>query len=275
MTYSLIVTREHYKLLSLQWYEKSVLTSKKWKEKQGNNNVDCLLNMNSSFISYLEKVNHISLHNDWSHHCDDFSFLQKTASFQGNYLVAAGLTDVQIEIIKHSYPVLVEYIPCFVSEIYVFAKEGDPVVGMQEIYSEAYTWDTPIPDSDEFIPIKECNLSDICPSRFTKLLLTFDYQCSDPAANYALVLQTSYKEKIVDWRCVKPSDFFIKDGDNFRSFLPFRYELLIKDSKKIPHYSVKIFLWNIDKTNTVQPVKCTVSTFKSNPYIYAMGENMR
>jgi hypothetical protein len=275
MIYTLVVTREHYKFLPLQWFEKSVSKSIEWIAKQGEKNVDCILNTNRAFISYYEEKMKTPLNIIEIEGLDDFSILQKVATLQSNYMIVAGLTDVQIEIIKHFYPVLVEYIPCYTSEIYVFAKEGKGIEGMQKINTEEYTWDIPILDSYEFIPIKECNLQDICPSRFTKILLTFDYQCDTVPFDYALVLQTSYKGTITDWRCVKPNDFYIKNGDMYRSFLPFRYELLVKDSKRISHYSVKIFIWNMNKTNIVHPVKCSISTYKSNPYIYGMVENLR
>jgi len=277
MIYSLVVTREHYKLLSLQWFEKSVLKGAEWIEKNGEDNVDCLLNISASSLKYYEEKHGILLNNQISKSelCDDFSFSSKVESLQGNYLVVAGLTDMQIEIIKHYYPVLVEYIHCSTSEIYVFAKTGTGIEGMQKINTEEFFWDEPIPAECEFVPIKECNLSDLTPSRFTKILLTLDYKSMDSIADYALVLQTSYKGTIADWRGVKPTDFFIKKGDYYSSSLPFRYELLVKDSKRIPHYSVKIFLWNISKKDTINPIRCSISTYKSNPYIYGMEENLR
>ena len=277
MTYSLFVTREHYKLLSLQWYEKSVSKSIEWVEKKGKDDVDCLLNMPVRFLEYYENKNGVEINNSihFNHPLDDFSFKQKIESLKSNYMVVAGLTDVQIEIIKYFYPVLLEYIPCFTSEIYVFAKDGISIEEMQKISTEEYFWNESVSEYDEFIPIKECNLSDICNSRFTKLLLTFDYLCNDSTANYALVLETSYKGTVADWRCVKPSNFFIKERELYRSFLPLRYELMVKDSKRIPHYTVKIFLWNMDKTTKVQPETCSLSTFRGNPYIYGMGEDLK
>ncbi|MCL2131731.1 MAG: glycosyltransferase family 39 protein [Lentimicrobiaceae bacterium] len=281
MTYSLVFPREHYKLLSLQWYEKSVSKSVEWIKKHGKNNVDCLLNMAIPFLAYYEGENEICIDNLLYSNspCGDFSFLQKVESLQSQYLVAAGLTDVQIEVIKQFYPVLLEYIPCFSSEIYVFAKsetsDEKKIEGMPVINTEEYSWDAPIPAEEEFIPLKECNLSEICPSRFTKILLTLDYVCNDHTADYALVLETSYKGTIADWRCVKPNEFFIENGDTCRAFLPFRYELLVKDSKRIANYSVKIFLWNFDKTASINPVKCCISTYKDNSYIYGLVENLR
>jgi hypothetical protein len=276
-TYSLAISRKHYKLLSMQWHEKSVLKGMEWIKKHGQDNVDCILIMTSNSVNYYEKKYGSLLNNRIYKYenLDDFSFAQKVESFQGNYLVVAGLTDIQIEIIKYFYPVLKEYIPCSTSEIYVFAKMGTEIEGMQKINSVEYTWNEPIPAEYEFITVKECNLSDLYPSRFTKILLTFDYQSADSIADYALVLQTSYKGNIADWRCVKPSDFSIKNEENYRSFLPFRYELLIKDSKTIPHYRVKIFLWNIGKKDIIHPVKCDISIYKSNPYIYGIVENLR
>jgi len=61
----------------------------------------------------------------------------------------------------------------------------------------------------------------------------------------------------------------------YRIFLPFRYELLVKNSKRMGNYSVKIFLWNKGKTDVITPVKCSLSIYKSNPYIYGMEENLR
>jgi hypothetical protein len=236
-----------------------------------------MLNMHPSFIQYYEDKKGIFLDNkfDFDSLDVDFSFFDKIESLKSDYLVVAGLTDVQIEIVKHCYPVLLEYLPCFTSEIYVFSKTGNGIEGKQMIKSEDFSFDFPISEESEFIPIKECNLSEICSSRFTKLLLTFDYHCIDPDADYALVLQTSYKGTVADWRCVKPQDFFIKDGEVYRSFLPFRYELLVKDSKRIPHYTVKIFLWNIGKTDKIDPINCNISTFESNRYIYGLVEELQ
>lgn len=277
MIYSLIVPLEYYKNISLQWYQISISKSMEWREKKGSENVDCLLNMSVSFVEYYEKKYGVNIDNKLFSNfpIDDFSFMKKIETLKSNYLIVSGLTDIQIEIVKYFYPVLLEYIPCFTSEVYVFAKTGNGIEGMQKIVQEEYTWNEPMPTENEFVPLKECNLSEICSSRFTKILLTFDYLCSDTTADYALVLQTSYKGTIADWRCVKPHDFFIKEGDMYRSFLPLRYELLVKDSKRIPYYSVKIFLWNIDKTDAVIPVKCSISTFNGNPYIHGLGEHLK
>jgi len=276
MVYSLVVTREHYKLLTLQWFEKSVLKMAEWVEKQGEENVDGMLIMTTHSLKFYEEKHDILLNNKLYKYdvCDDLSFAQKVDSLQGNYLVVAGLNDNQIEIIKHYYPVLLEYIPCTASEIYVFAKTGTGIEGMQKINAEEFFWDEPISAECEFVPLKECNLADLCPSRFTKIVLTLDYQSMDSIADYALVLQTSYKGTVADWRCVKPKEFFFKNGECHSSFLPFRYELLVKDSKRIPHYSVKIFLWNMEKKE-IHPVKCSISTYKSNPYIYGLVEKLR
>lgn len=277
MTCSLVINRQHYKMLSLQWYEKSVSKTIEMIQKHGNNNVDCFLNMEIPFLAYYEEKYGICLNNKLftDSPCDDFAFMQKVEASQSNYLVVAGLTDLRLEVVKHYFPVLLEYIPCSTSEIYVFAKEGKPIEGMQEIKTEKYKFDTLIPAENEFIPLKECNLSEIASSRFTKILLTLDYLCNDHVADYALVLEASYKGTICDWRCVKPTDFFIKNGDTCRAFLPFRYELLVKNSKRIPHYNVKVFLWNMDKSNEIIPVACSISTYKSNPYIYGWVENVR
>ena len=277
MIYSLTVTRQHYKLLSLQWYEKSASKTVELIKTQGKNDVDCLLNMEIPFLKYYEDRYGICLNNQLykENICDDVEFMQKVENFQSNYLIAAGLTDMQLEIIKQFYPLLQEYIPCHTSEIYVFAKSGKGIAGMQEMNTEEYGFETPISAEKEFVPIKECNLSEICPSRFTKILLTFDYLCNNLDTNYALVLETSYKGTTADWRCVKPSDCFVKNGDTCRTFLPFRYELLVKNSKRIANYNLKIYLWNIGKTEEMTPVKCTISTYKDNPYVYGMGENLR
>ena len=276
MTYSLVITREHYKVISLQWYEKSVSKAVELIEKHGKENVICMLNMNEAFLTYYEEKYGVYLNNKTISYpsCDNFCFVEKIESFQSEYLIVAGLTDVQIEIIKQFYPILVEYIPCFTSEIYIFSKSGTSIEGMQKIKTEEYVWSDSVISQNQFITVKECNLSEICPSRFTKILLTFDYKCNQPSSDYALVLETSYKGSICDWRCVKPSDFSIKNDDMYRSFLTFRYEILVKDSKRIPNYTVKIFLWNIDGTNETVPIKCKISTYKDNTYIYGLIENL-
>jgi len=275
MTYSLVASRHHYQFLSSQWYEKSVTTTMEWRAQFGKEQVDCILNMTPQFADYYQDKYNMGLNNKLDRSDDDFLFMKKIENLESNYLVVAGLTDLQIEIVKQFYPVLIEYFPCFTSEIYVFAKTGEGIEGMEKIITEEYVWDTPPPAENEYIMLKECNLYEVAPSRFTKILLTMDYTCNECTEDFALVLETSYKGDIADWRCVMPGNFSIRTGDTYRIFLPFRYELLVKDSRKIINYDLKIFLWNISKTDEIIPIKCTISTFKSNPYIYAMGENIR
>jgi drug/metabolite transporter (DMT)-like permease len=277
MTISLVVSRQHYKFLAANWYEECATKTMELREKYGNHNVDCCLNMPTAFVDYYEEKYKTCLHNQLNFDlpCDDSSFAQKLESLKSNYLLVVGMTDLQLEIVKLFYPVLTTYIPAFKSEIYVFAKTGEAIAGMEELTTEEFVWDTPISADEEYIALKECNLSEICPSRFTKILLTLDYKCNDCTADYALVLQTSYKGAIADWRCVKPSYFSVKMEDSYRIFLPLRYELLVKDSKRLKYYDVKIFLWNPNKTDDIFPLKCTISTYKSNPLIYALCENVR
>lgn len=277
MIFSLVVSRQHYKFLSAQWYEESILKTMEYREKYGENHVDCMLHMSSHFLPYYQNKYKICLNNKISFGVpwNGSSFMQEVELLQSNYLVIAGLTDQQVEIVKLFYPALVEYIPAFTSEIYVFAKTGAVVEGMEKINTEELEWDAPVAADKEFISLKECNLSKICPSRFTKILLTLDYQCNDCTDDYALVLQTSYKGSIIDWRCVKPTDFNIQTGEIHRIFLPWRYEGLVKDSKRLAKYDVKIFLWNSSKTGEITPLKCTISTYKSNHLIYSLSENVR
>jgi len=183
---------------------------------------------------------------------------------------------MQLEIIKYYYPVLLEYIPCYTSEIYVFAKTGTSIAERLKIDTEECYFGNPIPAKEEFIPLKECNLTEICPSRFTKILLTLDFLCNDSTdTDYLLVLETSYKGTVADWRAAKTNGFFIKNGEVFRIFLPFCYELLVKDSRRIANYDVKIYLWNKDMTEKIEPLKYSISTFKGNPYMYGRIENLR
>ena len=98
MVYSLVITREHYKMLSLEWYEKSAAKTIELIKKHGEESVDCVLIMSRSSLAYYEKKNNFCINNTlYSRvYCDDFSFEQKIKKLQSNFLVTAGITDMQI-----------------------------------------------------------------------------------------------------------------------------------------------------------------------------------
>ena len=287
MTYGLVFDRKHYQFMEKQWYEISYKKAVEYRQQKGNDNVACMLNIKPLFFDYYEnkyksKIDNLINRNtdnliNRNEECLDYCFEEKIQRCNEEYLVVAGLGDNELIIIQEYFPYLIEYIPCFTSEVYVFSKikEDNAKEGMPLIYHEEFIFDENTDMFQEFIPIKEFFLKDITPSRFSKIVLSFDFETDSANTNYAVVMETMRNGKLIDWRGLNTSGFRLKKDNQYSISLPFRYELLIKNSKQISQYHSKIYLWNIDKNEIVTPKKCSLSIFQSNNYIYSLVERLK
>ena len=116
------------------------------------------------------------------------------------------------------------------------------------------------------------SLLKISDSRFTLLTVAVEYMNDDTNANLSLIMETYFKKQLVDWRPIETKN--INCNINAKQFLyiPLRYELLFKNSRKMKDVSVKIYLWNPEKTKEIKPLNASITAYKDNEFIYGLVE---
>lgn len=277
MIYGLVVVREHYTVMQRQWFEISYRKMLDYRKEKGDNNVACALSMSPRALKYYNAkyetdINNINVYKE----CYDYCFEEKLQERKENYLVAGGLEDVELRIVQEYYPYLIDYLPCFTSEIYVFSKTPTEAKteGMPLIYREEFLFEEG-ERSEEYVSIKTFALDEVSDSRFSKILLTLDFETDSLNPDYAVVMETMRNGEQIDWRSCNTKGYRInKENNRFEIFLPFRFELLVKNSKELSQYSVKTYLWNIEKQTSVKPLKGSLSIFCDNRYIYGTVERV-
>ena len=109
-------------------------------------------------------------------------------------------------------------------------------------------------------------------SRFTLLIATVEYINEDTNANFHLVIETYFKQQLIEWRPIDTKNISRNVNEKHFLYIPLRYELLFKNSRKMKDVYVKIFLWNPDKTKAVKPLNASVTAYKDNEFIYGLVE---
>lgn len=277
MIYGLLFVRNHYDVMEKEWFDISHKKTIDLYVEKGKENVACMINIDSSFTIYYNSKYGNDILNKIPHRgrCDEQCLDEKLRTSEENYMVTSGFGDCELAIIQHYYPYLIEYIPCISSEVYVFSKTptDSQVEEMPLIHYEEFIFSAEDAEK-EMIQIKEFSLNEITTSRFTRVLLTFEFETDSLNPEYAIVLETSRNDKIVDWRGKNTTGFRLDNNGHSQLFLPFRYELLIKQSKELSHYYSRIYLWNIERSTSIKPIKCTLSIYEGNPYIFSLVERL-
>ncbi len=276
MLYSLIYQRKHFEVINKQWYELSVKKALKYKTIYGEKNISCMLKMEKPFLTYYERMFNDSIHNlvYIETNLDKISFYRLLDSLSSNYLITAGLSDMERMMIQEKYPYIIDCEECFTSEIIVFSKTKlKQSIYFPPLYSKTIEFDSLNIDSTmEFIPIASLPFLAINDFRYTLLTIETEYIAKDSNLNFLLVLETKYKDRLIDWRSVESKDFPQIINQKQRIYLPLRYELLFKNSRKMKDVALNIYLWNLDKKNDFIFLNTTISAYKDNKFIYGLVE---
>ncbi|MDL2308250.1 glycosyltransferase family 39 protein [Bacteroidales bacterium OttesenSCG-928-C03] len=277
MIYGLTAERKHYLVMQSQWREISFKKVLDYRQQYGEHDVTASIKMYPEFIRFYEKKYNANLDNLLPKRdaCSGYCLEDKIKNSNSNYLVAAGMDDAELIIIRKYYPHLIEYTPCFTSEVYVFSKnnKGNTATGMPLIYIEDFDFKED-EKHNEFIPIKQFPLGEITTSRYTKFVYEFDFLPDSLTSNYYLVAELFLDNKSVDWRAVNIKDFCLRQDEYCSVFMPVRYECVIKKSRKIPRYTVNLFLWNPEGVTSITPLHAKISAYKDNELIYGLVEKI-
>ncbi|NLJ81963.1 MAG: glycosyltransferase family 39 protein [Bacteroidales bacterium] len=279
MLYSLLVERRHYELMRQQWFEISAKKAIECKNKCGNQQLGIMLNMEIPFLSYYERKynEHIPnlLYREYA--LTDKSFHTLLQQQQSDYLLVGGLSDVQLAMIKEIYPYVLSIEKCFTTEIILFSKiPQKQVIKFKPLYTRHILLDTVSLDSTiDFITIDELYLSEISPSRYVLICVAAEYQSKDTNSNAYLVLETWYKDKLLDWRGVETKNITRKAQQKQYVYIPLRYELLIKNSRKMRNVRLKTYLWYPDQARDVYFSNAYISVYEDNEIIYGLVERLK
>ena len=69
-------------------------------------------------------------------------------------------------------------------------------------------------------------------SRFTLLIATVEYINEDTNANFHLVIETYFKQQLIEWRPIDTKNISRNVNEKHFLYIPLRYELLFKNSRK-------------------------------------------
>jgi hypothetical protein len=276
MLYSLIYQRKHYELMNRQWFELSVKKAIECKKTYGEQNVSIMLCMEKPFLNYYERKYNESIKNLVY---VETPFTNKTfhalvEQQQSDYVLAGNLSDLQLLMIKEKYPYLLYCEKCFTTEILLFSKHPSPQqINYTPLYNFNLSFDS-IGDisKKEYFMIDEFPFLKINDSRFTLLIATVEYINEDTNANFHLVIETYFKQQLIEWRPIDTKNISRNVNEKHFLYIPLRYELLFKNSRKMKDVYVKIFLWNPDKTKAVKPLNASVTAYKNNEFIYGLVE---
>ena len=278
MFYSLIYQRKHFQIMHQQWFELATKKAIDCKKIYGADKLAVMLRMEKPFLHYYERKYNETINNlvcvETPLSTKEFHALLENT--QADYLLAAALSNEQLLMIKEKYPYLLFVEKCFTTEIYLFSSyPSSDTISYTPLYVSEFHFDSVTTDKvEEYIIIDEFPFLKINDSRFTMLAVAFEYRNLDSNTNVHLILETFYKNKSVDWRSVESKHFYRNSSEKQILYVPLRYELLFKNSRKMKDVYVKVYLWNPDKTKGVLPLHASVTAYKDNEWIYGLVESL-
>lgn len=276
MLYSLIYQRKHYELMKQQWFELSAKQAIACKKTYGEQNVSIMLRMGKPFLHYYERKYNENIKNliYVETHFTNNTFHALVEQQKSDYVLAGNLSDLQLLMIKEKYPYLLYCEKCFTTEILLFSKHPSPQqINYTPIYNFNLSFDS-IGDitKEEYVIIDEFPFLKINDSRFTLLTVAVEYINEDTNANLSLIMETYFKKQLVDWRPIETKNMNRNINGKQFLYIPLRYELLFKNSRKMKDVYVKIYLWNPDKTKAIKPINASITAYKDNEFIYGLVE---
>ncbi len=192
------------------------------------------------------------------------------------YLVAANLDDFEMYAVRRHYPYVLDYSEYIGAEIYVLSKTEKPECEMPKPVFD-HTYDLTGYDVDnEWMTLLDTPFVALSNSRYVRMDVEMTYMQKDTSDDFLIALQTFDAEgESYDWREARIKNFSVPVNDTVRSILiPFRYELIFKDSRKLSDYSLKSFLWNVDHVKSVRPLSARIRLTPDNKYIYSYIEDL-
>ena len=275
MVLSLIFVREHYTMIDKSIFDSAVKKLIDCDEKYGKENVCGLLKFSDKFIGYYENKYGKKIENKYAGY-DPSALCSQLETEDAEYLVAANLDDFEMYAVRRHYPYVLDYSEYIGAEIYVLSKTEKPECEMPKPVFD-HTYDLTGYDVDnEWMTLLDTPFVALSNSRYVRMDVEMTYMQKDTSDDFLIALQTFDAEgESYDWREARIKNFSVPVNDTVRSILiPFRYELIFKDSRKLSDYSLKSFLWNVDHVKSVRPLSARIRLTPDNKYIYSYIEDL-
>ena len=293
MCFSLIFVREHYRVIQKEWIGTSVAMADDCYRRWGRDRVGVLLDINfHSKLAYYEEQLGTPVDNAYES-MEDATHVQNfvdTCHF--DHLVVAQMTPEALFAIRQRFPHIDEYRECVGTEVYAFSRESGELsdwCGEDSLADEAPTMNPyptfpmvertfsdadqePLANGAEYYMLLDTTLSALIDTRFTQLDLFLDGYAAE-GRDVSLVIETCRGRRQTDWRNVPLA--VSTEADSIRTtYLPLRYEMVVKEDAFLPLYRVKIYLYNHSHARDVRLQSFRVTATHTNPYMYALHEEI-
>lgn len=280
MIFSLIVERQYFQVAKKQWYELSYKTVLRAEQQYGSENVVAVINTEKYFLQYYEhkycKVNNIV---DKDDNLSNTQFQQIIQHLSQQYIVVAGISDTWLEIVKQSFPIVINRQWCYNGEVYLCGKTGRAAsIEPPYFVKEGSLQLTDQQRNEEYVHLCELALDSILKSRYGKMELRAWFENTEQIDLQECLLVMELRDKQdrqLAWRAEKCSDYFDENTQQKMIFLPFRYETILKNDAQIHNKKLIIYLWNKNQQEFFKNIKYSLSIENDNNFIYGLTQKNR
>ena len=273
MVLTLIFNRKHFQMVQRDYIEITAREMQTAITQYGGDNVTALFNGDIAKLHYYDPSLKCMPHSVM----EDYSIFDSTlAATSTPYLICSGLGDPKlVDIVKHHYPYLLRHRDCLVTEVLLFSrKPSQQAIDVEKtaLFSQQKNL---APFKGEFCDILDAELSDLSHSRFACFDSHLWFRQSDSVpGSLRMVSEILVDDRCVDYRSVSVSDFRYCHGDTCEISLPVRVETWVKHRSQLSRTRVKVYLWNPDGDTTTIPIRCRTAVYPTNPFIYAVLEEI-
>jgi hypothetical protein len=290
--YSLISTRQHYKVLYHSGYSEIPELAAGYKDQYGNDNVTTLLQLPPKILDYY--IGKLNLQPLEFTKLDQFSSpaeLRKFLSQQNTTYLAVGWAGADY---LNYLPVLLEYYPVFVNKQHWFlcdfwflsgdVTEKNMLAENHILYRYEQSFENSLgrmgePDSvyssgyemtagQEYLSLFNGKMKDLTLSRHNLIVITLEVMIPQRQSPAMIVSEMRAGGELFDWRAVPFNDFYI-EGEPFTRI----YQVVnLADLKRVEKVTdLNVYIWNKHSVK-FKVLSLKLEVLEGNPRLYGLYE---
>lgn len=273
MVLSLIFTRKHFQMIKHDYLEIIAQEEKAAIDRYGADNVMCIVDIALAKLQYYDP----SLYSLPQSAIEKYSTFDSVLTASPTpYLFCSRIADPKLlDIAKHHYPYLLSYRECFTTEVYLFGrKPSEQAIDLEKTVIFEAQKDIPRFE-EEYYNVFDITVGDYTDSRFVCVSSQLVFHKPDSMQNSMhLVVETLVNDRKVDWHETETSDVCFCEGDTCEVCIPVRLETWIKHRSQLKKTHVKVYLWNPNGKNAIEPISCSLKLYPTNPFVYSVLEEI-
>ncbi len=290
--FSLVFTRDYYKVFYHQPFDQLIKNAIKLESKH-ENDVMIMNDYIPYYTSYYFRKYNKTIPFFTTRNTDITieGFKQRVSETNQSYIITSGLNDIYFQIIKEQFPYWIGYEHGFTYEQYTFSKKisndtlSRLLIAHTNFTDESSQWQFDkshlrfdqladehfylFQEGEEYGPKLEMPLKDLITDIYWVVDVEIELMTDDPEKKTVIVGEIKRNEDIIHWQGSAISEFGIVNNSWQKAFMTVDIQKAMKDQNQVGDQMLRIYIWNRDKKE-FQIKKISVYLRPGNPERYSL-----